>query len=294
MPPFMTFLSNKAKPTKPKNKSKSKSKSKSISVSFSPATKSKIAIFTKKRNMRHLFKRINKLQETKKKIDSFTKKRKKRISERVFRRIKSEQEKNKQEDNSCSICFDTMSNNGPLRTTPCGHKFHSECLNTWLRTKNTCPLCRAQVQAPIIVPQINPQLAQQIADANDDANELAILQMVDEYWTEQGRRPIEVELLKLCKLAVLKLSRLVRRYSRANTNAYTTAQANARTYAAAHRLDLDYYYTLEDTYNPQLPLAPPVAPPPAPIPPATAPIQPHIPITIPSPNLSLLRTAYTI
>jgi hypothetical protein len=224
-------------------------------------------------------------KKPKKKIDSFTKKRKNKISQRVFRRIKSEQEKNKQETNNCSICFDTMSNNGPLTTTPCGHKFHSECLNTWLRTKNTCPLCRAQVQAPVIVPQINPQLAQQIADANDDANELAILQMVDDYWTEQGRRPIEVELLKLCKLAVLKLSRLVRRYSRANTNAYTTAQANARTYAAAHRLDLDYYYSLEDTYNPRLPLEaaiPPVPPP------------PQVPQHITSPNGSLLRTAYTI
>jgi hypothetical protein len=240
--------------------------------------------------MKHLFKRINELQQTKKNIDSFTKKRKHKISQHVFRRIKSEQEKNKKETNNCSICFDTMSNNGPLRTTPCGHKFHSECLNTWLRTKNTCPLCRTQVQAPVIVPQINPQLAQQIADANDDANELAILQMVENYWTEQGRRPIEVELLKLCKLAVLKLSRLVRRYSRANTNAYTTAQANARNYAVAHRLDLDYYYSLEDTYNPQLPLEAP-APPVAPI---QAPIQPPIPINIIRPNLSLLRTAYTI
>jgi len=284
MPPFMRFYTTKTKTAK------SKSKSKSISRSFSPATKSKIANFTKKRNMRHFVKRIGEIQKTNKKIDSFTRKRKNRINQRVFRRIKSEQEKNKQEDNKCSICFDTMLNNGELRITPCGHKFHSECLNTWLRTKNTCPLCRARIQAPVIVPQINPQLAQQIADANDDANELAILQMVENYWTEQGRRPIEVELLKLCKLVVLKLSRLVRRYSRANTNAYTTAQANARTYAAAHRLDLDYYYALEDTYNPQLPLAPPppLAPPLAP--PPAAPI----PIPIPSPRLSLLRTAYTI
>ena len=280
MPPFMTFYTTKTKTAKPK------SKSKSISRSFSPATKSKIANFTKKRNMRHLVKRIGEIQETNKKIDSFTRKRKNRIRQRVFRRIKSEQEKNKQEknkqeDNKCSICFETMLNNGELRTTPCGHTFHSECLNTWLRTKNTCPLCRARIQAPVIVPQINPQLAQQIADANDDANELAILQMVETYWTERGLLPVQVELLKLCKLVVLKLSRLVRRYSRANTNAYTTAQANAQTYAAAHRLDLDYYYRLEDTYNPQLPLAPPVAP-----------ISPHIPI--PRPRLSLLRTAYTI
>ena len=83
MPPFIKFLSTKTKSAKPRSKSKSKS------ISFSPATKSKIAIFTKKRNMRHLFKRINEIQETKKKIDSFTRKRKNKISQRVFRRIKS-------------------------------------------------------------------------------------------------------------------------------------------------------------------------------------------------------------
>ena len=263
MPPFMRFFPMRGT-AKNKNKSKSKSKSESKSKSFSPATKNRIANFTRKRDSQRL----------------------KRDGEILFRIIKNIQAKN-----NCPICHDTMLNNGPTRTTPCKHTFHSECLDTWLRRKNTCPLCRERIQEPVIVPYINRHLAQQIADANDDAYELAILQMVETYWTEQGRRPVEVELLKLCKLAVLKLSRLVRCYSRTNTNAYTTAQANARNYAAVNRLDLDYYYSLEDTYNPQLPLAPPVAPPP---PPPAPPPPPPAPIPIISPNLSVLRTAYTI
>ena len=146
-----------------------------------------------------------------------------------------------------------MLNNGPATRTPCKHKFHRECLDTWLIRNNSCPECRQPIQAPIIVPQRTPQMTA-IQDANDDANELAILQMVENYWTQQGRRPVEVELLKLCKLVALKLSRLVRRYSVENTNSYTRAQTNARTYAVQHRLDLDYYYSLEDTYNPSVPL----------------------------------------
>ncbi len=35
-----------------------------------------------------------------------------------------------------------------LRIPACGHAFHSRCLLTWLRGKDTCPVCRAAVVAP--------------------------------------------------------------------------------------------------------------------------------------------------
>lgn len=43
----------------------------------------------------------------------------------------------------CSICLDDS--NRSLQTTICNHKFHGSCLNTWLETNSTCPLCRAQI-----------------------------------------------------------------------------------------------------------------------------------------------------
>jgi E3 ubiquitin-protein ligase ATL41 len=30
----------------------------------------------------------------------------------------------------------------------CGHSFHVECVDAWLRTRTTCPLCRAEVELP--------------------------------------------------------------------------------------------------------------------------------------------------
>ncbi|KAI5004904.1 hypothetical protein ZWY2020_032147 [Hordeum vulgare] len=30
----------------------------------------------------------------------------------------------------------------------CGHRFHVECIDAWFRDNSTCPLCRADVEAP--------------------------------------------------------------------------------------------------------------------------------------------------
>lgn len=51
----------------------------------------------------------------------------------------------------CAICQNTI---GQLTdedkieesiTTPCGHNFGKTCLKLWLKTANTCPLCRAEL-----------------------------------------------------------------------------------------------------------------------------------------------------
>ena len=52
------------------------------------------------------------------------------------------------DDATCTICIaefeDTWTRN--LRKLPCDHIFHSECIDTWLRTgKRTCPFCRKEV-----------------------------------------------------------------------------------------------------------------------------------------------------
>lgn len=49
----------------------------------------------------------------------------------------------------CNICLETMKNGEECRALPCSettnHRFHKKCIDTWLRSHNTCPTCRAKV-----------------------------------------------------------------------------------------------------------------------------------------------------
>ena len=45
------------------------------------------------------------------------------------------------QNDECSICMDT-DNNSEWSILPCGHKFHGQCISQWLRSNQTCPICR--------------------------------------------------------------------------------------------------------------------------------------------------------
>lgn len=47
------------------------------------------------------------------------------------------------EKDKCSICLKSLSNHTIQTLTTCGHRFHKRCITQWLKTKDTCPLCRA-------------------------------------------------------------------------------------------------------------------------------------------------------
>ena len=44
----------------------------------------------------------------------------------------------------CPICYE----NKKCDSLVCGHKLCKECSESWLSTKNTCPMCRAVVREP--------------------------------------------------------------------------------------------------------------------------------------------------
>lgn len=50
----------------------------------------------------------------------------------------------------CAICLTVVRDGETVRLLPaCGHLFHVECIDLWLRSHATCPLCRRDVvEAP--------------------------------------------------------------------------------------------------------------------------------------------------
>ncbi|XP_010437439.1 PREDICTED: RING-H2 finger protein ATL7-like [Camelina sativa] len=53
-------------------------------------------------------------------------------------------------DSQCSVCLGDYQANEKLQQMPsCGHTFHMECIDVWLTSHTTCPLCRLSlIQKP--------------------------------------------------------------------------------------------------------------------------------------------------
>ena len=52
---------------------------------------------------------------------------------------------NDMEPPSCTVCCDTISLGSKGMFMPCGHIYHPDCLNPWLKDHNTCPVCRFEL-----------------------------------------------------------------------------------------------------------------------------------------------------
>ena len=51
------------------------------------------------------------------------------------------------ENQKCPICLDELESE--TKETSCGHTFHNYCLDKWLETKNSCPLCRKNLKQKV-------------------------------------------------------------------------------------------------------------------------------------------------
>ena len=53
--------------------------------------------------------------------------------------------------NQCSLCLDSMVNNGYITTLGCSHSFHTECLRNLVNNAyTTCPMCRTPMTNAVI------------------------------------------------------------------------------------------------------------------------------------------------
>ncbi|XP_010441131.1 PREDICTED: RING-H2 finger protein ATL46-like, partial [Camelina sativa] len=54
-----------------------------------------------------------------------------------------------QEPFDCAVCLCEFSEKDKLRLLPtCSHAFHLNCIDTWLQSNSTCPLCRGTLFSP--------------------------------------------------------------------------------------------------------------------------------------------------
>uniref|UniRef100_UPI00358DFCD9 RING finger protein 44-like isoform X2 n=1 Tax=Myxine glutinosa TaxID=7769 RepID=UPI00358DFCD9 len=52
-------------------------------------------------------------------------------------------ENQQSEQSLCVVCMFDFEARQLLRLLPCSHEFHAKCVDKWLRTNRTCPICRA-------------------------------------------------------------------------------------------------------------------------------------------------------
>ncbi|KAJ0968170.1 hypothetical protein J5N97_025087 [Dioscorea zingiberensis] len=50
----------------------------------------------------------------------------------------------------CSVCLSVLEDEEVVRMLPgCRHVFHVDCVDMWLHSHSTCPVCRADVEVPV-------------------------------------------------------------------------------------------------------------------------------------------------
>mmetsp|Transcript_5096 Transcript_5096/g.5039 ORF Transcript_5096/g.5039 Transcript_5096/m.5039 type:complete len:274 (+) Transcript_5096:60-881(+) len=49
------------------------------------------------------------------------------------------------ESTSCTICMEDFQIGTDIKSLPCFHQYHTECIDLWLERHNTCPICKVNV-----------------------------------------------------------------------------------------------------------------------------------------------------
>ncbi|QDZ24835.1 RING-type domain-containing protein [Chloropicon primus] len=52
----------------------------------------------------------------------------------------------KYQTTDCSVCMEAFEEGDRIRELPCGHMFHLECVDEWLKLHPSCPICREDVR----------------------------------------------------------------------------------------------------------------------------------------------------
>ena len=59
------------------------------------------------------------------------------------------------EKKNCIIYLEDFKNGDKTIILPCIHIFHSECIKNWLKTQNTCPICKFKLTGENLNPSVD-------------------------------------------------------------------------------------------------------------------------------------------
>ena len=110
---------------------------------------------TRRLKKRLSYKKVRKTRKVRRKTRKTLRKTRKTLrKKRKTLRKKQRGGANKEEEEVCSICYDTLHNGTGEYTTNCKHTFHYSCIKRWEeeevanRQPVTCPMCRAPIRTP--------------------------------------------------------------------------------------------------------------------------------------------------
>jgi len=49
------------------------------------------------------------------------------------------------DEKNCRVCMGDYEQGEMIMTLTCFHKFHAECIETWFKSQNWCPICRTKL-----------------------------------------------------------------------------------------------------------------------------------------------------
>ena len=67
------------------------------------------------------------------------------LAEFKYSNEKKSNDSKQEECDECSICLGKFVEDETLKLLPCTHKFHKECVETWLSRSGMCPVCKYRI-----------------------------------------------------------------------------------------------------------------------------------------------------
>jgi hypothetical protein len=75
----------------------------------------------------------------------------------------------------CAVCLEDVREGEMVRQLPpCRHLFHVDCIDLWLRTRRTCPLCRCELSPRKVAAKAAPTAAAATTESSASAHALPL------------------------------------------------------------------------------------------------------------------------